>query len=381
MKSTKKEDNSPPSNFEARQGPKRVKLGSIPTEKIASRLDDAIRRGEELVVRRLLAEHRDYLAFGTNKAGKPLGWAQWPDDSFLSPIEMAAAMRHEDIFIQILNRGASDYRKLMRPRNAPRAPQNSTELAAAYLGVKAFRAAVKIFKPTNMRPSLLFAIRAGNIEVSREIIANETAQIPDVGPDGESLLAESLAYFKNTSAFSLLLSRVSIDVTNSKNEGPIMVLLRSSLLKSHTVSGQRLLYRALRVIAGAAEPSGPNQLCPLHLAARLGLLEAAKIIMEFAPQSIGQQTIEWNTPLMEAILGKDQRLINYLVGVSSLQDIASRNKAGMTALHAGALHSQALTLTLLLSASTAIRDIRSHSGKLASDMSKNDAIRSLIDQF
>lgn len=343
---------------------------------VASRFEDAIRRGDHNETGRMLDRYGTDLALGVSSSGKPRGWTMWLTSLMsMSPLELAAFSGNEFIFLQILERGARHPGALMR-HGAPLAPDGHppmtfpVELAARFLGPKAIKASMLQQPFVNIGPALVWAIRSGKADNIAVLIKLSGGPISDRGLGQDSLLVDALTIGRSHTAFEYLLDHLHFTDISSKTETPMVALLNYiSRQKINVKTAGRLITKLLsRLPDQLQNVSGPNRDWPVHIAARLGLTSEIKLILERDPSSLHARNRLANTPLIEAIIASQLPAVELFVRLNHAKSLLDKNNLGVTALHAAAFHGLTSTYDAILAMAPSAGSAKTNSGKLPHDM-------------
>jgi hypothetical protein len=360
--------------------------GRYVSRKTAGLFEDAIRRHDLKTVKDMLRRYRDNLVFGEGPSGAPVGWTTFPGASVsLSPLELAAAFKAEDIFIAILERGAHRPHRLMRPKQPDAFGDLDhfsfpAELAGSFLGVKALRACRDVMPNVDLNRALVHAVQKGNFENVAELARLDPKALRDRGPGETSILIDALYQGRSHEIFEFLLDRIPAPSMPFSSLAPIHALVYYLAGVPGDPPWRRPLFdKALKhqeifLLSGTSV----SENTPLHLAASCGMSREAEAIMAFLPEASIRRNRDGQTPLMEAAMWGQDDTVRLILKMSGHRTAMEPNLRGWLPLHAAARSGNVTLAAILVDAYPEALKARTPDARRPVDTATSESMREFL---
>ena len=381
---------------EVRKPQRKARRGRHTTTEAASEFEDAIRLGDTKKAKEMIWTYDLQLVCGQTSSGQERGWTKLEeDDVSLSPLELAAAMRREETFIDILRRHPTNIKKLVRKfqgikKTTPiKILDNMTidhplDLAAAFLGPKAIDAAFDPKATERHQKAVMLAITFGSLENLRHL--HRLSPIKDRGKGEDSLLVAALRDGRNPDTYKFLLEVLDPQHVGHKTMTPFHALIsytddyatgRASITATDLLSKTIKKLPHLLTIENKISHS-----TPLAMAAYHGQLEATKLIAKASPPgSFSHMNSFGSTPLMDALLGRHREIALHLMQVSDEGSFIIPNDRGWTPAHLAARNGYDDLLTMILERYPSQAFVKTMDEKTLLDVAQSDATRDIIQKY
>jgi Ankyrin repeats (3 copies) len=367
---------------------KKKKNGLYPTIEVFSKFEDAMRRQDAKAVKELLDTYDETLAYGMTKSGTLLGSTKLHNaEEPLSPLESAALMRNEVMFIDIFMKGKENTRKLIRKNSV--LPfglfSHPAEYAAAYLTSKAIKLVVENSLISDWNNVLMYSVASGVTDNLREVLRHIPKPISDRPPGQNSFLVDAIRFGGDLKMFELLLDAIDRVVPCPVGDTtPLHEFIKvKRVARLSEVDEVRVFRLALnRLPEVSLEKCGDVSI--LHYAAeKSDKLHLLKIICKELPSLYFDQDAYGNTPLTTAVLAGNIEAVRYFLShFSEKTDImVTANYSGWLPIHFAVRSNQIETTKLLLSFDPVAIKWLTDDGRSVMDLVKSSEMLELLAKF